>query len=77
MKSHSFSSNVDLTLIVAGEEIPLSHVGSQSVIVQGKSQSRPSGIASIIVTVDGVQRAAEIFLPHGIPDGDSPRVKYF
>ena len=76
MSLSEYSSCVILRLLVGGEEIALTHVGSGSVILRQPAASYPPTSAVLAVCVDGVAQERKVFLPHGIRPGNN-RVRYF
>jgi hypothetical protein len=70
VKAHS--AKVDLTLIVGGIVLSLSHVGPNEIIVRDECEPIPSGEAKLYIRVDDSKRVRKIFLPHGIPGPHVP-----
>jgi len=56
--------------------MPLSHVGSGSVILREAPAGVPPTTAELVVTVDDHVDRREVYLPHGITAGQQ-RVAYF
>jgi hypothetical protein len=59
------SADVQLSLNVAGRELPLSHVEPGCVILRTQIDLPPQD-AEVIVTVDGRIHRRAVFLPNGI-----------
>ncbi|MEM9354282.1 MAG: hypothetical protein AAGA92_14845 [Planctomycetota bacterium] len=76
MDQREHSAAVVLKLLVDQDEMPLSHVGSGSVILREPPSGVPPTTAELLVSVDGRVDRREVFLPHGITAGQQ-RVAYF
>jgi hypothetical protein len=67
-----YSAEVDLSLLVAGVTLGLSHVGPNEIIVSDACEPIPSGEAKLYIRVDESRKVRNIFLPHGIPGPHVP-----
>lgn len=79
--SHGYSASVAMTLVVAGREYPLSHVGPTHVRLREPAPI-PTGEAELIVSIDGDEDRSIIRLlpapsndPQAIPFREVPAVR--
>jgi hypothetical protein len=76
MIAHSgYSSKVALTLLIDGDKLALSHVGSSRFVVRDACEPRPAGNAEIVIEVNDSAERYKVFLPQGLP-GPGQLVEY-
>ena len=71
----AFSSEVELTLVIGDQSLPLSHTNESDVILSEPGTPFPPTNAELVVTVDGVERRRSVHLPNGITPQET-RVLY-
>jgi hypothetical protein len=67
-----YSAEVDLSLLVGGVSLSLSHVGPNEIIVRDDCGPIPAGDAKLYIRVDESKKVRKVFLPHGIPGPHVP-----
>jgi hypothetical protein len=67
-----YSAEVDLSLLVGGVSLSLSHVGPNEIIVRDNCGPIPAGDAKLYIRVDESKKVRKVFLPHGIPGPHVP-----
>jgi hypothetical protein len=67
-----YSAEVDLSLVVNGVSLNLSHVGPNEIIVRDECEPISSGDAKLYIRVDDSRAVRRVFLPHGIPGPHVP-----
>jgi hypothetical protein len=64
---NGYSSKVALTLLIDGQRLALSHVGSSRLIVRDVCDPRPPSDAELVIEVNDSAETYKVFLPFGLP----------
>jgi hypothetical protein len=72
---NGYSSKVALTLLIDGQRLALSHVGSSRIVVRDDCEPQPAGDAEFVIEVNDSAETYKVFLPFGLP-GPNQMVEY-